>query len=306
MHADLISVVLCTYNGEKFLEQQLNSIINQSYPNLEIIIFDDASTDGTKLILQKYQQHSNIHIHFNEKNVGFARNFERAVSKATAEYICFADQDDIWMPEKTEMLYNNIGNHSMIYSNSLLIDKEGKSLDKFLSDFRKLQNIYDSRSFVFLNAVTGHTMMMKRAVLEKGLPLPEFCYHDWWFAIIAANMNGIIYLDKVLTHYRQHIASVTKTIVKKKSGSRTLCKRYEDYLQLLTWIDVIRNNPVETNKAFFDRFYQLFSRKSKQKFSWTLWWFMLSHRTTLFKFSQKSPLSQIVEIRKFARGEKEI
>jgi glycosyltransferase involved in cell wall biosynthesis len=304
MSADLISVVLCTYNGENFLEEQLNSIITQTYPNLEIIIFDDASTDGTISILQKYQQHSNIHIHFNETNVGFAKNFEKAVLKATADLICFADQDDIWMPEKIELLYKNIGHHSLIYSNSLLMDNQGKSLTKYLSDFRKLQNIYDSKSFVFLNAVTGHTMMMRKDVLDKGLPLPEFCYHDWWFAIIAANMNGIIYLDKVLTHYRQHVASVTKTIVKKKSGSRTLNKRHEDFLQLFKWIDVIRNNPVEKNKAFFDRFYKLFALKQNGNFSWSLWWFMLMHRKTIFRFSKKSSLSQVVEIRKFARGEK--
>ena len=303
MSAELISVVLCTYNGEHFLDQQLQSILTQTYSNLEIIIFDDASTDGTKLILQKYQQQPNIQVHFNEKNIGFTKNFEQAVLATNANYICFADQDDIWLQKKIELLYQHIKHYSLIYSNSLLIDENGKSLNKYLSDFRKLQNINNSKGFVFSNAVTGHTMMMKREVLEKAIPLPVTCYHDWWFAIIAANLNGIYYFDKVLTHYRQHTTTVTKTIITHKSGSRTTHKRYADFLELQNWIDVIRKNKVEKNVPFFNQLYTLFSAKANGKFVWSLFWFLLLNRKFLFSFSIKKYFSQLVEIRKLSRGE---
>jgi glycosyltransferase involved in cell wall biosynthesis len=305
MANELISIVLCTYNGENFLAQQLDSLLHQTYPNLEIIIADDASTDGTKAILEQYVYLPNVHIHHNAQNMGFAKNFEQAIGLATGQYICFADQDDVWLPHKIERLYQHIGNHDLIYSNSLLIDEHNNSLNKHLSDFRKLQNIYDAKGFVFLNAVSGHTMMVKRSMIPPSLPIPEGYYHDWWFAIVASNMNGVVYLDEVLTHYRQHSKTVTKTIVTKKSGSRKYSKRFEDHLETLAWIKIIANHPLEKNKAFLNRFYELMKRKEKNSYVWSLFFFMVKHQATIFRFSTKGFWSQLFEIRKFARGEKE-
>ena len=166
MHFPLISIVVCTYNGEQFVEQQIDSLIGQTYPNLEIIISDDNSTDGTKQVLKKYEGTGNIKIIYNKENVGFTRNFAFAAMQASADYIAFSDQDDIWLPQKIEKLYGAIKDYSLVYSNSILVDNNGVSLNKRLSDFRKMKDIItDSRSFTFHIVVSGHTLIIKKELL---------------------------------------------------------------------------------------------------------------------------------------------
>lgn len=98
-----VSVIMCTYNGEAFLKEQLHSIIEQSYPLLEILIFDDASKDDTVKILEAYaEKFPIIKIHQNINNIGYNANFEQALLKAGGEVIAFADQDDYWLPKKIE------------------------------------------------------------------------------------------------------------------------------------------------------------------------------------------------------------
>ena len=225
MNSPLISIIVCTYNGERFLEEQLQSIFNQTYTNLEIIIADDRSSDGTILILKRYEGIPNVKIHYNEKNLGFIKNFELAATLATGDYIAFSDQDDIWLPHKIEKLLSAIKGYSLVYSNSILINEKGESLNKKLSDFRKMKTeITNSIGFAFFNVVSGHTMMMSKELLKWVLPLPDILYHDWWIAAHATNLKGVKYVDEALTLYRQHPKTVTKTIITKKAGSRKLEK----------------------------------------------------------------------------------
>lgn len=303
MIPELVSVVMCTYNGEKFLEKQIQSILTQTYQNLELIITDDCSTDGTKNILEKYKSLPNVFIHYNENNLGFTKNFEKAASLAKANYICFADQDDIWLPNKVQQLFNAIADKSMIYSNSLLIDDNDNSLGKYLSDFRKPLHISTSKGFAFFNVVSGHTMMIKKNVLKIGLPIPQNTYHDWWLAVIASNISGIIYLDEVLTYYRQHSTTVTKTIVNKQIGSRTKSKRFIEFEERLYWLSLLQENTTDKNQNFYKTLHRLYKMKKNGKFVWELFLFILKNRKELFSFSTKNYFSQLVEIRKISRGE---
>src|ERR1700749_3753483 len=101
--APLVSVVLCTYNGDKYLEAQLQSVLTQTYSSLEIIICDDGSTDSTQQLISSYAlKDARIRYFFNEKNTGVNKNFEQGFLKAAGEFIAFADQDDIWKPEKIQ------------------------------------------------------------------------------------------------------------------------------------------------------------------------------------------------------------
>src|SRR4051812_37947903 len=125
MDCPLVSIIMCTYNGERFLEEQINSVVNQTYSRLEIIIADDNSTDNTRSVLRKYEGISNVKIFYNGQNLGFIKNFEQTVTKASGDYLAFCDQDDNWLPNKIERLTAAIANHSLIYSNSLLIDEQG-------------------------------------------------------------------------------------------------------------------------------------------------------------------------------------
>lgn len=128
----LVSVAMTTYNGEKFLREQIDSILNQTYQNLEIVICDDCFTDGTFGILEEYERRdSRIKLRRNERNLGFIKNFEQAVSLCTGEFIALSDQDDIWEPWKLEESVKNIEGYDLLCTNSLLVDEERRVIAMF-------------------------------------------------------------------------------------------------------------------------------------------------------------------------------
>ena len=113
MNQILVSIAMATYNGELYVAQQLDSILNQTYSNLEIIIVDDNSQDNTYQILQNYaHKHDNIKLFKNKVNYGVALTFSRALSLTTGQFIACADQDDVWFANKIELLVNNIGDNT--------------------------------------------------------------------------------------------------------------------------------------------------------------------------------------------------
>lgn len=204
MNQPLLSIALCTYNGEKFLEEQLTSIVNQDYRNLEIIVVDDCSTDGTVGIIKSFaQSDSRIKYFTNDQNLGFNKNFEKALRLASGEYIAISDQDDVWLPFKLPTLLNNIGDSWLVASNSSYIGSE--KTGRLLKDFKMPKNYC---GFLFRNYVTGHTVLMKRQFLEYVLPFPQQGFYDWWMGFVAVYHHKISFCDEVLTQYRVHDESV--------------------------------------------------------------------------------------------------
>ena len=127
----LVSIAMCTYNGEPFLREQMDSLVKQDYRPIELVIVDDGSTDATQSILAEYaNQHDFIKLHVNDSNLGFIKNFEKAISLCSGEYISLCDQDDIWFPEKTSALMAGIGEASLIYSTLAFIDENNTPLNK--------------------------------------------------------------------------------------------------------------------------------------------------------------------------------
>ena len=105
----MISIALTTYNGEKFLKEQLDSILNQTYSDYELVVCDDCSTDSTRQILKEYEKKDKrINVFLNNNNLGFKNNFEKAISLCTGEYIALSDQDDIWDEKKLEILLKKV------------------------------------------------------------------------------------------------------------------------------------------------------------------------------------------------------
>ncbi len=201
----LISIAMTTYNGEVFLEAQLESIVNQTYPNIEIIICDDSSTDQTLNILQKYSHIDNITYYSNTAQLGVVKNFEKALSLCRGEYIALADQDDIWDINKLEILYENIGDSLLIHSDAKLIDQDNNLLARsyFLFSNKKLR--VETFEYFFNNDVTGCTTLFNKKLLELALPFPDtVIMHDWWLALCASKESKIKYLNKTLISYRQH------------------------------------------------------------------------------------------------------
>lgn len=303
MNPPLISIVMCTYNGERFLEEQLFSIIAQTYKNIEIIISDDGSVDGTHEILERFMEQENIRVIFQPKNLGPVKNFDFVSRMAKGDYIAFADQDDIWHPHKIETLWSEIGDSWLIYSDSDLVNEEGTLLGKRLSGLRHMYAGNDTRGFVFNNVVWGHAMLIKHDLLDHVLPIPANIPHDIWMGFKATTLTGIKYIDEPLTLYRQHSNTVTKT-VGQKSSARPLTKRFNDYIEKLQWIKIMHENERVAFQPFYQQLHHLFSLKKQGRFVWPLFYFLMKHRALLFMFSNKSMQSQVLEIRKLARGEK--
>lgn len=204
----LVSIALCTYNGEKHLKQQLDSILAQTYSNLEIVIVDDCSTDNTFSIASNYaEKDSRIKCFKNETNLGFNKNFERAIGLTTGEYIAISDQDDIWLPHKIESLLNNIESKWLIFSNSSYINDDNEILEgSMLYSFNPAEHSY--KCMLLANFVTGHTVLFKREFIDYFLPFPQNGFYDWWMGLIALYHKEIIFLDEILTKHRVHDRSV--------------------------------------------------------------------------------------------------
>jgi hypothetical protein len=206
----LISIALCTYNGERFVREQVESLLAQDYANLEVVAVDDASTDGTAAILEACAARDpRLRLFRNATNLGFRLNFERAMGLCRGELIAPSDQDDVWRTDKLRLLQSSLGDAAAAYCDSELIDELGHPLGRRLSQKFPMGRIDDPASFLFDNCVAGHALLLRQSLLERALPIPEGMFHDWWLAFVAASASGIAYCPEPLVQYRQHAASVT-------------------------------------------------------------------------------------------------
>lgn len=216
MHSDaLVSVAIATYNGERHLQQQLDSIYQQTYKNVEVVVTDDCSQDHTVEILERYRKKFGLKYFVNDVNLGYARNFERAASLCSGEYIAFCDQDDIFLPDKIETLVREIGEYSLIYSDATLIDGDGKEFARSYMRYVNFPMLTGKpfKELVFSCFIRGFQMLFTRDLLLAALPMPDRVTHDDWFTILAAKRGGIKYLDRALVQYRQHGRNVTGSLV---------------------------------------------------------------------------------------------
>ena len=200
----LISIVMATYNGEKYLREQVDSLLAQSYPTLEFIFVDDDSSDSSLAILQEYAlQDERIRLVTNPANQGLLATFETGIRAAKGEMIALSDQDDVWMPEKISLLAGAIGLHSMIYADSALTDAAGIVTGKF-SNRNHLCDYPTGLHYVFGTKAMGHAMLFKREIINIALPFPDFVGHDFILGFAAAALNGVSYFPAILVNYRQH------------------------------------------------------------------------------------------------------
>lgn len=208
----LVSIALCTYNGEKYINEQLKSLINQDYPNLEIIVVDDCSTDNTVNIIKEYQkEHSTINLYVNDHNLGFNSNFKKALGYCKGDFIAFSDQDDSWELNKISKMTNSIGNNLLLYHNSSYIDENGVASGLSNKSHHRFVSGQCALNFLYYNCVSGHACMISKELLEITPPFPQGFYYDWWFAYTAANKGRINYLNESLVKHRKHRGSSTSS-----------------------------------------------------------------------------------------------
>lgn len=210
----MISVALCTYNGEQFLREQLKSILNQTLPPDEIVICDDCSTDKTveiiKSVFSNDRWNEKLKIVVNSKNLGFRRNFEKAISLCTGDIIFLCDQDDVWSLNKIETIIGIFGSHVdavLVFHDAEVVDENLKLLQP---SFWKLMQ-FDYRHFSgfentylgYKNFVQGSACAFKKDLFEYAKPFPQDAYHDEWLALVAVQYGKIIPCPKCLLKYRQ-------------------------------------------------------------------------------------------------------
>lgn len=214
-----ISIALCTYNGAKYLSEQLESYVGQTRLPDEVIIGDDSSTDETVEIIKEFRQNAPfpVHLHINKENLGSTKNFEKTILKCSGDIIFLSDQDDIWQPAKISVMEKILAENSdvgLVFSDAALINEQGKLLKCNLWDFTFTKT--DRKSFksgnsleVMLrhNVVTGATIAFRSELIPLFTPIkitiPDII-HDGWIALVASVHSKIMFVDRRLIYYRQH------------------------------------------------------------------------------------------------------
>ncbi len=202
---------MTTYNGERYLREQLDSIYTQTLAPNEVIVVDDCSTDNTQKILREYKKLYGLKYFVNEKNLGVNRNFEKAISLCTGDLIALSDQDDVWMPYKLERCYHKI----MSVDNKIpaLVSSARIDVDSKLQPISEARTVKDSD--LYLTTLFGHnsqgcSMMLNHALAEKIIPLPpdnEIMF-DLYIGLTAAMTGYKYYIGEPLLYYRHHSCNV--------------------------------------------------------------------------------------------------
>ncbi|OKS89001.1 glycosyltransferase family 2 protein [Mucilaginibacter polytrichastri] len=209
-----ITVAMATYNGEKYLEQQLQSILNQTLKPTEIIVCDDVSTDGTLAILKKYKEQGLLSYVVNDRQLGLIDNFKKVVSFAADEnFVALSDQDDEWLPDKLEMSAallektNNSKIPCMVYTDLMLIDQNDTILNRsFRNELGQDKYQHNLQTLLFGNFVNGCTMLMNPCLkkLFANIPKNVRLNHDGWMALAAFTFGKADGINLPLVSYRKH------------------------------------------------------------------------------------------------------
>ncbi len=213
-----VDIVLPTYNGKKYLESQIQSILDQTYQNWTLIIADDCSNDGTSKIVQKFNQKYPCKIktlNSNFQNLGVIKNLNYLLSNTETKYIFLCDQDDIWIDQKLSLSLSAIQaiEHEVGCQIPLLVHTDlnvvSENLDSICNSFWKQSRLNPHRNhFQHLlprNNVTGCTVVVNRSLLDLALPIPDDAFmHDWWLALVAAAFGKVVPINNATVLYRQH------------------------------------------------------------------------------------------------------
>lgn len=215
-----IGIVIATYNGEKYLENQIDSILNQSLKPNKMIVIDDCSTDATTSLIGEYKRMypKMIVLEQNKKNLGHKKAFEHGISLCKTDYIALCDQDDTWKPDKLKKCYDTLEQNldaKLCFHDLELIDESGNSFGKSYWDSAVTAlplSGADARKqlLTFTNFIPGCTMFFSSDLKEYILPIPDskWILLDWWIAIVAFFLTKPIIVPDTLTCYRLHAEQV--------------------------------------------------------------------------------------------------
>lgn len=240
---DKIDILIATYNTHiPYLKDQLDSIINQTYKNIKILISDDNSTkkEVVEFLKEYKKKDKRIELFLQEKNIGFVKNFEFLLKKSKSPYIMFSDHDDIWYPNKVEKSIKKLKeeNLDMVYCNANQIDKNGKIIREDYFKYKNVPLIKGKNNCLAISRCIGIacSQIITQSVKNKMLPFTkEVMAHDWLAAFIANEGKGIDYIQEPLFGYRIHNTNVfggrslAQNLEKWKKENGKTVKSYQKY-----------------------------------------------------------------------------
>jgi glycosyltransferase involved in cell wall biosynthesis len=276
------SIVLCTCNGERFIERQLSSLQEQEGV-AQIVISDDHSTDGTLAILLRHaDEDPRILLHRNQTRLGVTANFQHAINLAKSRWVALADQDDVWLPGKLSRMRACWDGDSILMHHASRKFR-GVTAPRLSSvhagETRKFHG-RDWRRLLHRNTVVGHTTLVRTDLARQLMPFPKALPHDWWLGVGAGIRGSVQFLDEYLVLYRIHDANAYHS-----TGSR--CQRIrEEYLLRLGMLETLTgcpDLPLRTvDREFAAEYLRLLRTSSAGTLYWSLWRFYLRHAGLFF------------------------
>jgi glycosyltransferase involved in cell wall biosynthesis len=204
-----VSVAMATFNGERYVEAQLRSILEELQPQDEVVVVDDASTDGTVARVEALGD-ARVRLLRQARNQGVRASFDRALRACRHSLIFLSDQDDLWLPDKRNALTAELGAGAMLaLSDARVIDAEGRVVE---ASFMARRGGFKGSVLATLvkNRYLGCTMALRRELLDDVLPIPPTVpMHDMWIGLMASLRGRVAYVDRPLIHYRRHAANVS-------------------------------------------------------------------------------------------------
>ena len=263
------SVAMCTYNGADFLSDQLESIISQSSLPDEIVVCDDGSTDETQTLLRQFAttSHVPVSLHFNEKNLGSVKNFEKAINLCSGDVIALSDQDDVWRADKLRLIeeaFRNAPKAGLVFSDAEIVDERLKSLERRMwdevgFDAHKRKLVRQGRALEVLITgwtVTGATMAFRSEFVKLCLPIPDgiAMIHDGWIALNVAAVAEVVMIEEALIKYRQHarqqIGAPSKTETETEPSLMDSFRRQNSTAELYEILETLEKRLVAQSASF--------------------------------------------------------
>ena len=228
-----VNIVLSTYNGAKFLSEQIDSIQAQTFTDWQLLIRDDDSTDKTLDIIAAYtvkDERIRLINEGNRKNLGVIKSFYKLIKDDVADYYFFCDQDDVWLPEKLAIMLAEATKHDaneslMVYMDLSVVDENLKVINPSMVSSQSHHANTSLLAELTENTVTGGVAMINHALVKRWSSSDSMIMHDWYLALLATATGELVYIDKPGELYRQHDHNVL--------GARTLAKRLKKWLNPL-------------------------------------------------------------------------
>lgn len=213
----MVEILLAVYNGEKFLKEQINSILNQSYGSWKLLIYNDGSLDGSKKILEEYAKKYTGKIkYFNKKTNSKSAvvAFKNLLMFSKEKYVCFCDQDDIWHKDKLKLTVKKMkeleekekGKPILIYTDLVVVDENLKVLKNSFAKFQHFSlKEKPLKKLIVQNNITGCTVLINKSLVKICGEIPKGALmHDWWLGLVALCFGKTYFLNKRMVYYRQH------------------------------------------------------------------------------------------------------